>query len=88
MAADSVVFGQSVMKLCIVLFFLFLRFIVTKAPELCNLKAQVPYDAASVAHWLVFSLSKRKVVGSNPPKVVHTPCRSPRLAPGYLANAR
>ena len=44
--------------------------------------------AASVAQWLVLSLSERKVVGSNPPMVVHTPCRSPRLAPGYLANAR
>ena len=42
---------------------------------------------ASVAQWLVFTLSKRKVMGSNPPMVVHTPCRSPRLAPGYLANA-
>ena len=44
--------------------------------------------AAFVAQWLVLSLSKRKIVGSNPPVVVHTPCRSPRLAPGNLANAR
>ena len=44
--------------------------------------------AASVAQWLVLSLSERKVVGSNPPTIVHTPCRSPRLAPIYLANAR
>ena len=35
--------------------------------------------AASVAQWLVLSFSERKVVGSNPPTVVHTPCRSPRL---------
>ena len=33
-------------------------------------------------------LSARKVVGSNPPMVGHTLCRSPRLAPGYLADAR
>ena len=42
--------------------------------------------AASAAQWLVLSLSEREVVGSNPPMVVHTPCRSPRLAPSYLAN--
>ena len=42
---------------------------------------------ASVAQWLVLLLSERKIVGSNPPMVVHMPCRSPRLAPGYLANA-
>ena len=34
---------------------------------------------ASVVQWLVLSLSERKVVGSNPPMVVHTPCRSLRL---------
>ena len=44
--------------------------------------------AASVTQWLVLSLSERKVMGSNPPMVVHTPCRSPRLAPGYLVDAR
>ena len=42
---------------------------------------------ASVAQWLVLPLSERKVVGSNPPMVVHTLCRSPQLAPVYLANA-
>ena len=31
---------------------------------------------------------RAKVVGSNPPMVIHTPCRNPRLAPGYLANVR
>ena len=41
-----------------------------------------------MAQWFVLSLSERKVVDSNPPTVVHTPCRSPRLAPGYFANAR
>ena len=44
--------------------------------------------AAFVAQWFVLSLFERKVVGSNPPTVVRTPCRSPRLAPGYMANAR
>ena len=43
--------------------------------------------AASVAQWLMLSLSKRKVIGSKSP-MVHIPRRSPRLAPGCLANAR
>ena len=45
-------------------------------------------NLSSSVQWLVLSLSERKVVGSNPPMVVHTPCRSSRLAPGYLVNAR
>ena len=34
------------------------------------------------------SLSERKIVGSNPSMVAHTQCKSTRLAPRYLANAR
>ena len=45
-------------------------------------------SAASVMQWLTLSLSERKIVGSNPPMVVHSLCRSPRLASGYLASAR
>ena len=40
----------------------------------------------AVVSSIVLSLSER-VVGSSPPTVVHTLCRSPQLAPGYLANA-
>ena len=42
--------------------------------------------AAPVGQWLVL-LSKRKFVCLSPP-VVHTPCRSPQLASGYLAHTR
>ena len=40
------------------------------------------------AYIFIYKYAYIVTYGKNPPMVVHTLCRSPRLAPGYLVNAR
>ena len=57
-----------------------------------EIRTRTAFLAASVAQWLVLSLSKRKVAGSNGFKSTYgcsNTVQKPSLAaPGYLANAR